>query len=107
MTRLQVVLNSDRLQGVSKKKLIKVSEPITIAAKDFRMDDGSATVSIVLHLPDGKTAIAQTSLKLFQLAAKMFAAEYGWQDEWIQYGIEKEATEAESHRLSNGDAPTS
>ena len=42
------------------------------------MASGKPSVAFRFDLPDGRVAIAQTSLDLFQAAARATAARYGW-----------------------------
>ena len=52
------------------------SPPIQVALLDAGMQSGRPSVSIRFDLPDGKTVVAETSLRLFAAAARAFAAKY-------------------------------
>jgi hypothetical protein len=43
-------------------------------------EKGEPVVIFRIDLPNGKVATAQTTLRLFQLAANAFAARYGWRE---------------------------
>lgn len=50
--------------------------PMQVALLDNGMQSGSPSVAIRLDLPDGKTVVAETTLKLFVSAARMFFSRY-------------------------------
>jgi len=52
------------------------SKPIQVALLDKGMQSGNPSVSIRFDLPDGKTVVAETSLKLFYTAARAMLARY-------------------------------
>lgn len=52
------------------------AKPIQVALLDGGMGSGHPSVSIRLDLPDGEVVVAETSLRLFVLAGRMFAAKY-------------------------------
>lgn len=51
--------------------------PIQIGALAGGMTSGEPSVAIRLDLPDGRTVVAELSLRLFMAAAHAFAARYG------------------------------
>lgn len=48
------------------------TETISVALLPGGMSSGKASVAIRIELPDGRTVIAQTSLELFDSAARAF-----------------------------------
>jgi hypothetical protein len=53
------------------------SPPIGITGLEGGMASGAPSVMIRLDLPDGRTVLAETSLKLFLTAAEALMARYG------------------------------
>lgn len=51
--------------------------PLRITALAGGMMSGAPSVMLRLDLPDGRTVLAQTSLRLFLAAADMLRARYG------------------------------
>lgn len=52
------------------------AKPISVALLDDGMQSGRPSVTIRIDLPDGKTVLTETSLRLFVLAGRAFAARY-------------------------------
>jgi hypothetical protein len=79
MPAIKLLMNAEgALNGVNPATVIHVRDPFTIAVLPAGMGSGKESVSIIIPLPDGDTVVAETSLQLFQAAAKAFAAKYGW-----------------------------
>lgn len=82
MPQINILLNgAASIKASDLARVIEVHSPLTVAALPAGMQSGAASVSFTFELPDGKVIFFETSLALFQLAAKMFAARYGWQHE--------------------------
>lgn len=78
MPVLEIYLNAEGLlENVKEKDLIHLETPITVAALEAGMESGRPSVAFVFDLPDGKTVLAETSMLLFQAAARAFAARFG------------------------------
>lgn len=54
--------------------------PIQVAALPGGMAGGETSVALRLDLPDGRTVLAETSLKLFAFAADVLVKMYGLPD---------------------------
>jgi len=52
------------------------AKPIQMALLDQGMQSGRPSVSIRFDLPDGKTVVAETSLRLLVSTARAFASRY-------------------------------
>lgn len=86
MASLTMIMNGDGcwpdLVGEPNKLSDKVihlgndAKPIQVALLDDGMQSGRPSVTIRLDLPDGKVVLAETSLRLFVLAGRAFAAKY-------------------------------
>ena len=50
--------------------------PLQVALLDKGMASGRPSVTLRLDLPDGRIVLAETSLRLFALAGRQFAANY-------------------------------
>jgi hypothetical protein len=50
--------------------------PIQLAVLDFGMTSGRPSMAIRLDLPDGSHVIAETSARLFAIAARLIMAKY-------------------------------
>lgn len=79
------------LQDIDRSKLIEVNETVRIGVLPKGMSSGKPSIGIGIKLPDGRTILVQTSLRLFHAAAKVFAAKYGWQDDDLE-GQERHGT---------------
>jgi len=78
MIKLEVILDGDGAwPDLANKKIIRVTQGIQIAGLSRGMTSGAPSVSIRIDLPDGRTVIAETSLKLFVGAAEALKAKYG------------------------------
>lgn len=51
--------------------------PIQIAAVEGGMQSGAPSVAIRIDLPDGRIVVAETSLRLFQMAAAALLGRFG------------------------------
>lgn len=49
---------------------------IDIAVLDDGTESGEPSVAFRFHLPDGRVAFAQTTMRLFLMSARMIAAKY-------------------------------
>ena len=65
---------------LAEREIIEVPEEaaIGVIVLPGGMASGQHSVAFRFDLPDGRVAIAQTSLNLFQSAARATAARYGW-----------------------------
>jgi hypothetical protein len=52
------------------------AKPIQMALLDAGIQSGKPSVTIRIDLPDGRTVLTETSLRLFVSAAKAFASRY-------------------------------
>ena len=78
---LEIFLSAEgMLEGVKQEELIELKTPLKIGGLPGGMVSGKPSVSFGFTLPDGKVVFAQTSMRLFHVAAKAFAQRYGWQD---------------------------
>ncbi len=84
MTQLNIILREpswpDLDQKIKDGDVIHLgadSPPIQVAGLTSGMRSGAPSVAIRIDLPDGKTAIAETSLKLFLTAADALKARFG------------------------------
>jgi len=81
MPLMNVLLTGDNaLKDIDPEKIVHTLNDITVTALDHGMESGKASIAFLITLDDGRVVVAETSLALFQMAAKMFAARYGWQD---------------------------
>jgi hypothetical protein len=79
MPVMTIKLDADGcLNDVSPDNVIHIASPITVGALAHGMESGAPSVAFIFKLPDGRTVLAETSMKLFQMAAEGFAARYGW-----------------------------
>ena len=80
MLALRIFVSADgMMEGEDPKKIVEATD-ISIGVLEKGTVSGAPSVPIALKLPDGTPVLAQTSLKLFQAAARVFAAQYGWID---------------------------
>lgn len=80
MVQLSIYLDANgMLQDIDKDKIIDVKAPVRVGVLDRGTVQGRPSVGIAFTLPDGQTVLAQTTLRLFLQAAKVFTAEYGEQ----------------------------
>lgn len=78
MIMLRVVRSLDgELADVPRDKVHHLRTPMTIGTLDGGMDSGKPSVGFIFTLPDGAKVFAETSLALFQAAAKAFEAWHG------------------------------
>jgi hypothetical protein len=82
MIAIQIVLNGEGfLEGTDPAKIIHLRNTmITVFAMEKGMKSGAPSVGFVFQLPSGETVLAETSMMLFQDAARAFAAKFGWVD---------------------------
>jgi len=81
MPQLDIFLDAEgMLEGVNPANVIELTTPLKIGGLPGGMTSGKPSVSFGFTLPDGRTVFAQTSMRLFHVAAKAFATRYGWQD---------------------------
>ena len=76
-----------RLEPRSWRELVAAKRPedlvvvedgeLTVAAIPVGTESGKPAVAFVFTLPDGRTVVAQTTLRLFQTAAHAFRGRYG------------------------------
>jgi hypothetical protein len=79
MPVMKILMNAEgSLADVPPEKVIHTTEPFTVACLPGGMSSGKESVSFLIPLPDGRVVMAETSLQLFQAAARAFAARYGW-----------------------------
>ena len=67
---------ADKLRG---KRIIEPekSEPVMVETLDAGMTSGAPSVSIMVEISGGRVVLAQTSVKLFQMAAYAMLSRYG------------------------------
>jgi hypothetical protein len=70
----------DLADKISKGDLIHLAEgsKIEISALPGGMNSGLPSVAIRIDLPNGQTALIETSWKVFGVAAAVIAGRYGW-----------------------------
>jgi len=73
MPELKIILEGDGAwHDLKIKEIIHITEGIQMAMLKGGMKSGTPSISIRIDLPDGKTVIAETSLKLFIQAVAAF-----------------------------------
>lgn len=80
MPAMRIILDSEEeeiLKGINRNRIITIQTPITIAGLPAGMVSGKPSVNFTFELPNGEVVFAETSMRMFQLAAKMFIAKYG------------------------------
>jgi hypothetical protein len=81
MTVLKIVMDATGIiKDVPTEKVIHLTTPITVAALAGGMESGKPSIAFVFELPSGETVLAETSMTLFQTAAKAFAAKFDLKD---------------------------
>ena len=55
---------------------VRNDPPLKIAVLDEGMESGKPSIMLRIDLPDGKTVIAETSARLFCIAARAIVAKY-------------------------------
>ncbi len=81
MPELDIIMNAE---GMLKGKDLRyhiTDGPLKVGALPSGMTSGRASVAIAFELPTTQWVLVETSLRMFQIAAKAFAAKYGWQDD--------------------------
>jgi hypothetical protein len=82
MPALSIFLDANgMLNDIPEKKIIHITEPIKVGALLAGMSSGKASIAFGITLPNGQVVLAETSMRLFHIAAKAFAVRYGWQDD--------------------------
>jgi len=79
MVELDLRLDGDgalKREFESALAVIHLTGPIIVTTLDGGMDTGRASVGLSFALPSGECVFAETSLRLFLLAAKMMAAKF-------------------------------
>lgn len=82
MNEIKVILEGDGCwpdlaEKEKEGKFIHLPDPqMQIAALSKGMTSGKPSISIRFELPDGKTVMAETSMRLFIAAAEAFKAKY-------------------------------
>lgn len=82
MNSVKVILEGDKCwpdleEKIESGNLIHLPDPqMQIAALSKGMTSGNPSVSIRIELPDGKTVLAETSMKLFLGIADIFRQKY-------------------------------
>lgn len=84
MPSLNIVLNGDDAWPDLKEKDLKgdllwLKEDFAVTCLSGGMTSGRPSVAIRIDLPDGRTVVQETSLRLFLMAADAFRAKYGEQ----------------------------
>lgn len=79
MPWLDIEINAEgMLKGIPNDQIIVAkNDSMKIGVLPNGMKSGNHSVSFGIYLPDGKMVFAETSLKLFLTAARVFAAKYG------------------------------
>lgn len=81
MINLEVILNGEGcwpdIQEVIDSGNLEMGESVKICALPGGMQSGKPSCTIRVDLPGGKVVLAETSLLLFQSAARAFTARYG------------------------------
>lgn len=73
MPELKIILDGDGAwPDLKNKEIIHITEGIQVALLKRGMKSGASSISIRFDLPDGKTVVAETSLKLFIQAVAAF-----------------------------------
>lgn len=84
MVELRIFLNAESMleeEYKAKREFIDLKTPLKIGALEGGMKSGKHSISFGFTLPDGRVVFAETSMKLFHTAAKLFAQKFGWQDD--------------------------
>lgn len=78
MAELRIVPNLENYwKGKPPKKIIDVMAPMVVGGIEGGMSSGQPSVGLIVELPNGSFAFAQTSLKLFLMAADALKGLYG------------------------------
>lgn len=82
MLQLDIFIDAEgMLSDVDPKKIIQLKTPLRMGALKGGMQSGKHAICFGFTLPNGQVVFAETSMKLFHQAAKMYAAKFGWQDD--------------------------
>lgn len=77
MIPLEIHVDGDGAWPDMKDKEVIETQLRGIAALSDGMNSGRASVGLRIDLPDGRVVFAQTSMRLFLNAAKVFMVKYG------------------------------
>jgi hypothetical protein len=73
MPGMKIILDGDNCwPDLKEKGFVELEQDLEIAMLQSGMASGAPSVSMRFELPDGRTMLAQTSLKLFLSAARAF-----------------------------------
>lgn len=81
MIPLRIILEGDNCWPDLKDKEPILTDLVAVAALPSGMTSGKPSVAVRIDLPDGRAVIAQTSMRLFLMAARAFRARFGDVDE--------------------------
>lgn len=85
--QLSIFMDADgMLEGTNQDEIIQLEGTLKVGALEHGMQSGKPAICFGFTLPDGRTVLAQTSMRLFHATAKAFAARFGWQDE-VDYAV--------------------
>jgi hypothetical protein len=85
-TIMHILLDGEgALRDIEPDKIIHTTEPWTVLALAGGMESKKPSVAFVIALPDGHVVLAETSMRLFHVAAKAFAARYGWLGDGVEW----------------------
>lgn len=74
---MRIVLEGDgAFPEIVGREMIRV-EDFAVTALEGGMSSGRPSVAFFIELPDGRVVMAETSMRLFQMAAAAFRAKYG------------------------------
>src|SRR5262245_29180425 len=78
MPELRIVLDGEGAfpELADASKVIHIQD-FAVTALEAGMESGRPSVAFIFELPDGKVVFAETSMRLFQLAAQAFKTKYG------------------------------
>lgn len=80
MPVMTIILDGDNAwPDLASKEVIHVTDEIQVAGLSNGMASGKPSIAFRITLPNGWVVIAETSLALFQSAARAFTIRYGQQ----------------------------
>ena len=77
MVGMSIVMNAEGM-AEGKEPDHHVTSMIKVGVLEEGMESGRPSVAMLITLENGETVLVETSLLLFQTAARAFAARYGW-----------------------------
>ena len=80
MTELKLILNEPAWPDLADKAVIVLgadAPPIQIASLAHGTASGAPSIMLRLDLPDGRTVVAEMTLRMFVQAAKLLVAKHG------------------------------